>query len=122
MDRRERRRFDVIAAVTFTWTDSNAIQHRSAGVTRDVSESGVFIIADTVPPVGTAVHFEVSLSFRDESQIEMRAQGKVLRVEAARESRTQRGFAIATNHPVLTRPIEPAPEKGKFRGRQDRQP
>jgi len=122
MDRRERRRFDVSAAVTYTWTDSDATQHRATGVTRDVSESGVFIVADTVPPVGAALHFEVSLSFRDESQIEMRAQGKVLRVEAAREGRTQRGFAVATNHPVLARPPEPAPEKGKVRGRQEQQP
>jgi hypothetical protein len=116
MDRRERRRFDVTAAVTYTWTDSDAIQHRAAGITRDVSESGVFVIADTVPPVGVAVHFEVLLLFRDQSQIEMRANGKVLRIDAVRKDGTQSGFAVATNHAVLARPPEPTSENGKVPG------
>jgi len=116
MDRRERRRFDVSAPVAYAWTSSGAIQHSAEGVTRDVSESGVFIIADALPPVGAAVQFEVSFSFRDNSQIEMRAQGRVLRVEATNGDKMQRGFAAATDQPVLARTPEPTPETGKARG------
>jgi hypothetical protein len=119
MDRRERRRFDVSAPVTYVWANSDAIEHRGAGVTRDVSETGVFIVADTLPPVGAAVHFEVSFSFRDDSQIEMRATGKVLRVESTAGGQTHSGFAAATDQPVLSRSPEPEPEKGKVRGRLD---
>ena len=117
MDRRERRRFDVSAPVTYVWTNSDTTEHSGAGVTRDVSEIGVFIIADTLPPVGAAIRFEVSFSFRDDSQIEMRSRGKVLRVvEATGEGNMRRGFAAATNQPVLARPLEPEPDKGKVRG------
>jgi PilZ domain len=116
MDRRQRRRFDVSAPVTYIWANSDATEHSAAGVTRDVSESGVFIIGDSLPPVGATVQFEVSFSFRDDSQIEMRAHGKVLRVEATGSDRMPRGFAAATDQPVLARPSELAPGEGRTRG------
>lgn len=119
MDRRERRRFDVSAPVAYVWTNSDSMQHSATGVTRDVSESGVFIVADTLPPVGAVVQFEVSFSFRDDSHIQMRAHGKVLRVEATAGDKTQSGFAAATNQPVLARPLETGLGKGKVRGRLD---
>jgi PilZ domain len=116
MDRRQRKRFDVSAPARYVWTNSDATEHTAAGVTRDVSESGVFIVGDSLPPVGAALQFEVSFSFRDDSQIEMRGHGKVLRVEATGRDQMPRGFAAATDQPVLARPSEVEPGKGETRG------
>lgn len=101
MDRRARQRFDLSAPVTYMWVNSHARPHSSAGVTRDVSERGVFVLGDSLPPVGATVQIEVSFSFRDDSQITMKAQGTVLRVLAA-EGKMQSGFAAMTKEPVLS--------------------
>ncbi len=101
MDRRARKRFDLSAPVTYTWENSQAIPHSGAGVTRDVSEGGVFVLTDSLPPVGTTIQFEVSFSFRDDSQVRMKAQAKVLRVLPTKD-KMQSGFAAMTNEHVLT--------------------
>jgi len=100
MDRRARQRFDLSAPVAYTWKNSHPTPHGGAGVTRDVSESGMFVLGDSLPPVGATVQFEVSFSFRDDSQIRMKAQGTVLRVLAA-DGKMQSGFAAMTKEPVL---------------------
>ena len=95
MDRRLRTRFDLQGRVKYTWTDLAGTQ-AGAGFTRDMSQNGMLIVASAAPPAGTIVRFEVSFPFRGNSLIQMRAQGRVLRVEADRESEIEKRFAIAT--------------------------
>lgn len=95
MDRRQHRRFDLKAPVTFTWRAKGETR-RADGVTRDVSETGLFVVTDFPPPSGTVVRVEVSFPLREDSQIQMKAQGKVVRVEAGGYSNTVQGFAAAT--------------------------
>lgn len=96
MDRRSRKRFDLRAPVEYFWTDSAQLQRRGQGTTRDVSERGIFILTEASPPVGAAVRFEVSFPFGDDSQIQLKAQGHVTRVETSGEI-PEYGFATVTN-------------------------
>ena len=94
MDRRIHTRFDLTAPVSYTWTELDGICRTGRGSTRDVSECGLFVLTDSFPPVGTVIQFEVAFSFRDESQIRMKSEGKVVRVDADGEE--AHGFAADT--------------------------
>lgn len=110
MDRRVRPRFDLTAPVKYSWKDLAGNRH-GTGFTRDVSERGIFIVTDTLPPMGATVHFEVSFPFRDESQIQMRAQGRIVRLESENSTATQRGFATLTNMLALDNLPAPTSEE-----------
>lgn len=95
MDRRSHLRFDLRAPVAYTWKDQEGIRQNS-GITRDVSQNGLFIIAHSAPPMGASIRFEVSFSYRDQSQIKMRAKAKIVRVEATIDPKNGLGFAAST--------------------------
>ncbi|MHB8485876.1 MAG: hypothetical protein ACYDCM_09115, partial [Candidatus Acidiferrales bacterium] len=69
MDRRQHTRFDLSAPVTYFWKEQGSIRRAGRGTTRDVSECGLFVVTDSFPPAGAVIEFEVSFSFRDDSQI-----------------------------------------------------
>ncbi|MHB8754320.1 MAG: PilZ domain-containing protein [Candidatus Acidiferrales bacterium] len=96
MDRRLHTRFDLTAPVTYTWTEQDGISRTERGSTRDVSESGLFVLTRSFPPLGAAIQFEVAFSFRDESQIRMKTEGKVIRVDAGGVGKEVHGFAADT--------------------------
>jgi hypothetical protein len=96
MDRRSRKRFDVDASVKYSWRDDQQIECTGQGVTRDVSECGLFVSTELSPSVGTLVEVEVSFSFRDDSQVQMRATGLTVRVEKDGDNKI-RGFAASTS-------------------------
>jgi PilZ domain len=110
MDRRSHLRFDLRAPVAYTWKDEEGI-HQDSGITRDVSQSGLFIIARSAPPMGASIRFEVSFLYRDQSQIKMRARGRILRVESNDEATPEPGFATATNMLGLDNLKIPAPRR-----------
>ena len=95
MDRRSHLRFDLRAPVAYTWKDKEGIRQDS-GITRDVSENGLFIIAHSAPPIGAPIRFEVSFVYRDQSQIKMRAKARIVRVETTIDSKNGPGFAAST--------------------------
>jgi hypothetical protein len=96
MDRRLHKRFDLNAPVTYSWKDRPGIRRSGHGTTRDVSECGLFVLTDSPPPVGTGIQFEVSFSFRDDSRVQMRARGMIVRVEANGGTEMAHGFAAST--------------------------
>jgi len=96
MDRRQHRRFDLSAPVTYAWRKKGEGRRTADGITRDVSEMGLFVVTDSPPPLGSVVRFEVSFVFRDNSQVQMRARGKVLRVETDKKANSDQGFAART--------------------------
>lgn len=93
MDRRRHQRFDLNGRVSCSWNDTEGIRRVSEGITRDVSECGMYVLADCLPLQGTAIQLEVSFSFNDQSEIRMRTRGKVLRVECMNP---KPGFAAAS--------------------------
>lgn len=97
MDRRSRKRFDVGALVKYSWKDDQQAQRTGHGTTRDVSECGLFVLSESSPPSGTLVEIEVSFSFRDDSQVRMRATGLTVRVEKDGDNKV-RGFATSTSN------------------------
>lgn len=96
MDRRLHKRFDLSAPVTYSWKDQPGIRYSGQGTTRDVSECGLFVLTDSMPPVGAAIQFEVSFSFRDDSRVQMRARGMIVRAETAGNTEKAQGFAAST--------------------------
>jgi hypothetical protein len=95
MDRRQHKRFDLSASVTFSWEEPEGIHGAGRGTTRDVSEYGLFVLTNSFPPMGAVIEFEMSFPFRDDSEIQMKAKGQVVRVEAS-GAEMARGFAAVT--------------------------
>jgi len=96
MDRRRSNRFDLRTPVSFLWKGLDGIRHRGEGLVRDISELGIFVFADGPPPAGSTVQFEVCFPSTSVKRAEIRARGRVVRVETVDESRAQFGFAAAT--------------------------
>jgi PilZ domain len=96
MDRRRSHRYDLRTRVGFSWEDFEGIRHREESLTRDISEVGVFVLANSCPPVGTTVQFEVCFHSATAQGVQIQAQGRVVRVERADQSQALCGFAAAT--------------------------
>jgi hypothetical protein len=96
MDRRRSHRYDLRTRVGFSWEDLEGICHREQSLTRDISEVGVFVLANSSPPVGTTVQLEVSFHSATVQGVQIQAQGRVVRVEKSDQSQAQCGFAAAT--------------------------
>jgi c-di-GMP-binding flagellar brake protein YcgR len=99
MDRRQHVRFDLSAPVSYVWRDQGGVQRSSMGVTRDVSATGVFVVAESSPPAGEIVQFEVLFSFQDASRIQMRSEGRIVRVDDGNQ--VNAGFAVAASTLVV---------------------
>jgi PilZ domain len=96
MDRRRNTRYDLRTQVRFSWKGPDGVRHLKEGLTRDISEAGIFVLTDFRPPSGTRVWFEVSYPSASAQQVRIRAHGQVVRVESADQSPGQGGFAAAT--------------------------
>ena len=96
MDRRRSHRYDLRTRVGFSWEDLDGVCHREESLTRDISKVGVFVLANSCPPVGTTVKLEVSFHSAAAQGVQIQAQGRVVRVEKADQSQAQCGFAAAT--------------------------
>ena len=83
----------------FWWLDTGVVK-RSEGRTRDISETGAFVLASTCPPEGIHIGFKVFLpalsGFERKTSVE--ADGHVLRVERTPGRQACDGFAILIEH------------------------
>jgi PilZ domain-containing protein len=96
MERRRHERYLAAAALSFLWKDPEGVPYRAKGRVRDMSASGVFVLADDVPPVGAYVGIEVFMrSVLARSQLVIEGEGPVVRVEASPGARERAGFAAA---------------------------
>jgi len=120
MDRRRSHRYDLRTQVGFSWEDLEGIYHREESLTRDISEVGVFVVANSCPPVGTTVQLEVSFHSATAQGVRIQAQGRVVRVEKADPSQAHDGFAAATETiKVFNHELEPNSRKpGRVRHRR----
>ena len=86
---------------TFMWSDERGLRQSAKGVTRNISAGGVFVEADTLPPVGLPVRLEIMLPPLRVGVpgIRLLAEGRVLRVEPAAEDGP--GFAAVNERFVL---------------------
>jgi len=95
LERREHTRYAVHALIEFEWMEAGVLR-RGQGVTRDISQKGMFIDSNTVPP--TKADLEVDVVFQDIARVptglRMRARSFVIRSELVSDRRAQHGFAI----------------------------
>ncbi len=66
--------------------DVPVMLEKGTGISRDISESGIYFLTDQPLPTGGAVKFSVKLShIRPGKPVELDCQGQVLRIEPAGE-------------------------------------
>jgi len=107
VERRRYPRHDLSAPVKFDWESDT--HRQGTGITRDFSAAGLFVLTDDPPPAGAIVQFEVDLeTSRADSAVNVRAKGRVIRVEATSLAGTIGGFAISTRRMRLGKPDPPA--------------
>jgi hypothetical protein len=76
-------RYRLSAPALFMWAPPDGKPQNGRGVTRDINTSGVFVVTDSVPPVGARVQMEIVLpKLADDSPgMHLQGEGVVLRCE-----------------------------------------
>jgi PilZ domain len=96
-------RYPLRAPVTFHWIGRDGVAHEAKGNSRDISESGAYIVARNSPPMNAGVMLEIRFPYLPEldrfHRIEM--DGRVVRVDLLLDSRSGWGFAISAQRTVL---------------------
>jgi hypothetical protein len=80
--------------VNFLWEEGDGVEHQGAGLTRDVSQRGVFVVSGTYVPVAAVIRLDLDFHELIQTKSHMIAHGLVLRVEPS--SGGMSGFAVAT--------------------------
>ncbi len=93
--RRKFRRMKIEVPVLISWPDSPSVS--ADGFTRDVSSSGMFIITNSAPPLGSLVKLAVLVKrpSTQTSDLRITTSGRVLRIETTTVNDTY-GFAVQT--------------------------
>jgi hypothetical protein len=95
LEQREQFRYGVRALVDFEWLDDGVLR-RAQGLTRDISPKGMFIYSDSEPPTKSDLRVKVSFGSVAEgfTNVQLRANALVVRVEPSSIPGMQHGFAI----------------------------
>ena len=100
---REGDRYILSLPVTFAWKDERDAWQRRAGLTRDISARGAFIIAPDPPPFGTTLEMEAHLPWDpDLFPACIFGKARVVRAEPWRDLGA-RGFAVCALRFALRR-------------------
>lgn len=87
---RQDHRYRLAAQVSFTCGGGKGDLREGTGLTRDISKSGIFILAPTPPPLDTAILLEVTLPLSEAPGTKLRSHGRVVRIEVE-------GFAVSAD-------------------------
>jgi hypothetical protein len=79
MDQRRTRRFKLQLPVAVTRSGAERVTH--AGVTRNISSSGVLFTSDREPDLGGPIEYVITLNHEGSHTVNLRCIGKVLRAE-----------------------------------------
>lgn len=103
VENRKFARYQLDLPVTFSWKDAAGRSRSGSGVIRDISAGGVFILAGTSPPDGSAIRYETVLPQLEEvfSSLRMEVEGRVLRTEGPPEGKEISGFAAVCENFAL---------------------
>jgi len=95
LEQREQFRYGVRALVDFEWMDEGVLRS-GQGLTRDISSKGMFIYSDSEPPTKADLRVKVSIGSVAEgfTNVQLRANALVVRVEPSSITGIQHGFAI----------------------------
>jgi hypothetical protein len=104
--RRRHLRYPLAAEVKYQWSIRNVMRGEGQGQSRDVSESGAFVLSRAIPPVGAAISLEIQLPAWQlgATALRMEMTGEVVRVDVPPGRENGWGFAIASAKTILRRP------------------
>jgi hypothetical protein len=96
LERRKQIRHELSARAVFSWVGPEQKRLEREGVTRDISESGAFVVTTSCPPALASVRMELFLPpFRGTvATVRLRAEMRVIRIEQAPPGDQQSGFAV----------------------------
>jgi hypothetical protein len=92
---RKSKRYRLQAPASFLWERPDGLLQESKGTIRDISDRGIFVAGDVVPPRGAHVDVDVYLPSLEGggSAVRLHGEGTVVRVDW--EAEGIRGFAAA---------------------------
>jgi PilZ domain len=95
-------RYPVKARVDFWWQGEDRAFNGN-GTSRDVSEKGAFVVAPTIPPLGTDVGLTFFLPKLSKAiaAVRIEVEAKVIRVDQETEAEKRGGFAVLTKAAIL---------------------
>jgi hypothetical protein len=95
-------RYPLQLPVFFSWEDEQGIMRQGEGLTRNISEKGVFVDAAILPPIGSPVKLHFSLPVLPEAERKMSVEhtGETLRLEGTEQGEHGGGFAIASREVI----------------------
>ena len=99
---RKRIRYPLQVPTTFWWKEKTGFQREGEGVSRDLSDIGAFVFADSSPPAGVDVKLSLPLPPLPNGNrpVRMEMEGRVVRVEQA-PSNKGGGFAVSSKSATL---------------------
>ena len=97
---RKTKRYQLSAPALFLWAPQEGKPQSGQGATRDINASGVYVLADDLPPVGALVQLDILLPKLGDPGFGMSlaGEGVVLRVEprGSRGADTSKGGFAAS--------------------------
>jgi hypothetical protein len=102
-DVRHQIRYPLRAPVAFTWFTNDGKIREAKGNSRNIGESGAYVVTRNCPPVGAQIimvfRFRKLTDFAHAHHLEM--SGRVVRTESLANSKGTWGFAVASSWTVL---------------------
>ena len=99
---RKAMRYPVKAPVFFRWKDADGHEHQGEGSSRNISETGAFVLTAASPPPGADIELRISFPAVPDAMttVPMQIDGRVLRVEQIAAGREIGGFAFLTKQVI----------------------
>jgi hypothetical protein len=94
VERRHAIRYELQIPVAFFWENATGGKFQGEGVTRDISEAGVYVFTEECPPPKSKVRVEIMLAQPGIASASLKGKMQVRRVEATTEKSGRCGFAL----------------------------
>lgn len=95
MELRKATRYRVSAPAFYWWQRADGTLQEAQGISRDISDRGVFILAKDLPPPGVHVELDVHLPAVTETSRSAQLHGEGTVVRTSGRSAEESGFAAA---------------------------
>jgi hypothetical protein len=95
-------RFPLEASVEFRWRTPDGATLHGIGRSRDISEHGVFVLAEQCPPKGDKVELTVLIDevIQTGEVFHVHIKGNVLRIDEVMSEREGYGFAVLSDEAI----------------------
>jgi hypothetical protein len=110
---RKSRRYRLLAPAFFLWERPDGLLQEGRGTIRDISDRGVYITGDFLPPPGAHLDVEVYLPSLDvgSSAVQLHGEGIVVRVDRKPENINGFAASVAFQTEAASGPTVVNPEK-----------